>query len=101
MDRIATAVLLMAVITYLPRVTPMILVKGRLKSRFLRSFLYYVPYAALGAMTFPAILHSTGSVGSAVVGMVIALVLAYLERGLLEVAIGAIAVVYLVKCLMR
>ncbi|NLU42713.1 MAG: AzlD domain-containing protein, partial [Firmicutes bacterium] len=54
MDRIAAAVILMAIITYLPRVAPMILVKGRLKSRFLQSFLYYVPYAALGAMTFPA-----------------------------------------------
>jgi branched-subunit amino acid transport protein len=100
MDRIAAAVILMAIITYLPRVAPMILVKGRLKSRFLQSFLYYVPYAALGAMTFPAILRSTGNVGSAMVGTIIALVLAYLERGLLEVAIGAIAAVYLVQCLM-
>jgi branched-subunit amino acid transport protein len=99
MDRVAIAVLVMAVITYIPRVTPMILVKKKLKSRFLRSFLYYVPYAALGAMTFPAILYSTGNIWSALAGMIVALVLAFLERGLLEVAIGAIAAVYIVQCL--
>lgn len=95
MSRTAIAVLLMALITYIPRVTPMMLVKGKLKSRFLRSFLYYVPYAALGAMTFPAILYSTGHVGSAVVGMIVALVLALFEKGLLAVAVGAIVAVYL------
>lgn len=99
MSRTAIAVLLMALITYIPRVTPMMLVKGKLKSRFLRSFLYYVPYAALGAMTFPAILYSTGHVGSAVVGMIVALVLALFEKGLLAVAVGAIVAVYLMQCL--
>lgn len=100
MSRVAIAVLVMAIVTYIPRVAPMALVQGRLKSRFLRSFLDHVPYAALGAMTFPAILYSTGNVASAVVGMVIALTMAYLERGLLQVAIGAIIAVYIVQCLM-
>lgn len=99
MDRTAIAVILMAIITYIPRVAPMVLVKNRLKSRFLRSFLYYVPYAALGAMTFPAILYSTGHFGSAAVGLGVALVLAFLEKGLLEVAVGAIVAVYLMQCL--
>ena len=98
MDRVAIAVLVMAVITYIPRVTPMILVKKKLKSRFCARS-YYVPYAALGAMTFPAILYSTGNIWSALAGMIVALVLAFLERGLLEVAIGAIAAVYIVQCL--
>ena len=97
MNKTIIAVLLMAVVTYLPRVAPMVFVKKRLKSRFLRSFLYYAPYAALGAMTFPGILYSTGEVGSALVGMSVALILAFWERGLLEVAVGAIVTVYLMQ----
>lgn len=99
MNNTMIAVLLMAAVTYLPRVAPMILVRKRLKSRFLRSFLYYVPYAALGAMTFPAILYSTEHVGSALAGMSAALILAFLEKGLLEVAVGAIVTVYLTQFL--
>jgi len=99
MNKTLIAVLLMAVITYIPRVTPMVLVRGKLKSRFLRSFLYYVPYAVLGAMTFPTILYSTGHFGSAVVGMIVALVLALFERSLVTVAVSAIVAVYLMQCL--
>ena len=100
MQKMIVAVLLMAVVTYIPRVLPMIFVKERLRSRFLRSFLYYVPYAALGAMTFPAILYSTGDMPSALIGMTVALILAFFEKGLLEVAAGAIATVYLIQLLM-
>ena len=60
------AVLLMAVVTYIPRMLPMVLVKSKIKSNFIKSFLYYVPYAVLGAMIFPEILYSTGSIASAV-----------------------------------
>lgn len=52
----AAAVLVMAVVTYLPRALPLTLLRRPVKSRFLRSFLYYMPFAVLGAMTFPAIL---------------------------------------------
>lgn len=97
MDKTLIAVLLMAVVTYLPRVMPMIFVKKRLKSPFLRSFLYYVPYAALGAMTFPGILYSTGDVRSAIAGMSVALLLSFYEKGLLEVAVGAIVAVYIIQ----
>jgi len=97
MQKTIIAVILMAAVTYIPRVLPMIFVKERLKSRFLRSFLYYVPFAALGAMTFPAILYSTGDMASAVIGMAVALILALFERGLLEVAVGSIVTVYLIQ----
>jgi len=97
LNRIIIAVILMAIVTYIPRVLPMVFVKKRLSSRFLRSFLYYVPYAALGAMTFPGILYSTGNISSALIGMSVALVLSYYEKGLLEVAVGAIIIVYLVQ----
>ncbi|NLY89517.1 MAG: AzlD domain-containing protein [Firmicutes bacterium] len=95
MYRILAAVLLMAIVTYIPRAVPMTFFRKRLTSRFIRSFLYYVPYAALAAMTFPAILYSTGDLASALIGMGVALVLAFYEKGLLIVALGAIAAVFL------
>ena len=55
----ALGVLVMAVVTYIPRVLPLSLMRRRVESRFLQSFLYYMPYAVLGAMTFPAILEAT------------------------------------------
>jgi|SRR5690554_4772820 branched-subunit amino acid transport protein len=100
MYRILTAVLLMALVTYIPRALPMTFFKKRLTSRFIRSFLYYVPYAALGAMTFPAILYSTGDLTSALFGMAVALVLAFYEKGLLIVALSAITAVFLSQILL-
>ncbi|NLJ59543.1 MAG: AzlD domain-containing protein [Firmicutes bacterium] len=97
MQKTIVAVILMAAVTYIPRVLPMIIVKERSKSRLLRSFLYYVPYAALGAMTFPGILYSTGHMTSALIGMTVALILAFFEKGLLEVAVSAIVTVYLIQ----
>ena len=89
------AVLLMAVVTYIPRMLPMVLVKSKIKSNFIKSFLYYVPYAVLGAMIFPGILYSTGSIASAVVGLTVAVFLAFFNKKLLTVALGAILSVYL------
>lgn len=94
MIRILTAVFLMALVTYLPRVLPIAFFRRQLKSNFIRSFLYYVPFAVLGAMIFPGILFSTGHLYSAIPGLAAALVLSYLEQGLMRVALGAIVVVY-------
>lgn len=87
--------LVMAGVTYLIRMLPLAAIRGRVRSVFLQSFLYYVPYAVLGAMTFPAVLGSTGNLWSAVAGTVAALVLGWLEKGLLTVAAAACAVAYL------
>lgn len=73
-------------VTYLVRMLPLVLVRGRIKNRFIRSFLYYIPYAVLSVMTFPAIFYSTGSVVSAAVGTVVALALAFFEKSLIVVA---------------
>ena len=74
----------------------------RLKScRFVKSFLAYVPYAVLSAMTFPEILYSTGNMVSAVFGLLAALLLAYKGKGLLTVAVGAVAVVFVVEQVMQ
>ena len=100
MSRILAAVFLMAVVTYIPRALPMTFIKKRLTSSFIRSFLYYVPYAALAAMTFPAILYSTGDLTSALIGMGVARGLAFYEKGLLIVALGAIAAVFFSQILL-
>lgn len=90
----------MAIVTYIPRVLPIVLVQSKLKSRFLRSFLFYVPFAVLGAMTFPGILYSTQHKLSAFTGMAVALILAYFEKKLMTVAISAIFAVYLLEIML-
>ena len=94
-----TAILIMALVTYLPRVLPITLFRGRIRSRYVRTFLDYTPYAVLGALTFPDIFYSTGNMVSAAVGTAVALVLAYFRRGLVVVALGAILAVYLTQLL--
>jgi len=94
--RIIIAVILMAAVTYIPRAFPIIFLRKKLGSKFLRSFLYYVPYAVLGAMIFPKVVYSTGNIYSAMAGMGVAFILAYLEQGLMKVAIGAILTVYII-----
>lgn len=87
------AVILMACITYLIRMLPITLFRKEIKSQFFQSFLYYVPYAVLASLTFPAIFTSTGDVRTALCGTVVALVLAYFEKGLVVVAVGGILAV--------
>ena len=81
--------LVIAGVTYLVRMLPMVLVKRKITNTFIRSFLYYVPYAVLGVMTVPAIFYSTSYLISAIVGFIVAAVLAYFEKSLLTVAASA------------
>ena len=90
-------VLVMAVVTYLIRMLPLAAFRRRINSRFIRSFLYYVPYAVLSAMTFPAILYATGSLSSACAALAVALALAWMEKSLLTVAIAASAAAFAVQ----
>ena len=78
--------LVMAGVTYLVRMLPLVLVKRKIENRFLLSFLYYMPYAVLSVMTVPAIFYATGSLASATVGFVTALALAYFGKSLVVVA---------------
>lgn len=82
-------IVVMALTTYLIRMLPLVIFKNKIKSNYIQSFLYYVPYAVLGAMTFPAILYSTSNMYSAFCGMIVAIYLAYKEKDLLIVAILA------------
>lgn len=90
-------ILVMAGVTYLIRMLPLLLAKKELTNRFLKSFLYYVPYACLAAMTFPAILFSTASMLSAAIGFAVALIAAYREKSLLTVALLACLAVFITE----
>lgn len=87
------AVLVMAVITYAIRFLPIAVFTKKINSQFVKSFLYYIPFAVLGAMTFPSILYSTGNMYFSLAGTVAAVIPAYFEKGLLKVAVSAVLVV--------
>lgn len=90
-----TSVLLMALVTYLIRVLPIAVFRKELQSNYIKSFLHYVPFAVLGALTFPDIFTSTGNLLTAVCGTVTALWLSYRQKSLVVVALGAILTVYI------
>ena len=92
--------IVMAGVTYLIRVIPFVLINKKIENRFINSFLYYIPYTVLSAMTFPAILYATGSMISAAAGLLTAIFIAYKGKGLLVVAIGACLAVFIVEVLM-
>lgn len=85
----------MALTTYLIRMIPFTFFTKKIESRFIKSFLYYVPYAVLSAMTFPAVFYSTGSTTTAAIGTVVAIVLAYFKLPLIVVAIAASVAAYI------
>jgi branched-subunit amino acid transport protein len=97
MSRLYMYIILMAVVTYLIRALPLTLIRKEIKSRFIKSFLYYVPYATLAAMTFPAIINATDYVISSVIGFAVALVLAFNKRSLLTVAGFSCAAAFIVE----
>ena len=88
---IAIYIDVMAVVTYLVRMIPFTVFRKKIKSQFFRSFLHYIPYAVLSAMTIPAIFYSTGDIVTSVVGTVVAVVLAYFNMPLIVVALAASA----------
>ena len=92
---IAIYIFVMAGVTYLIRMIPFAFFRKKIKSNFFRSFLYYIPYAVLSAMTIPAIFYSTGSVITSVAGTVVAVVLAYLDLPLIVVALAASGTAFL------
>lgn len=93
--------IVMAGATYLIRVIPFILIKKKIENRFINSFLYYIPYTVLAAMTFPAILYATGNMISAIAGLATAIFIAYRGKSLIIVACGACAAVFAVELLLK
>lgn len=92
--------LVMAGVTYLVRLIPILLVKKQIKNQFLLSFLHYVPYAVLSSMTVPACFLATGHIVTGVIGFVAAMLLAYAKRSLITVAAGASVAVLIAELVM-
>ena len=89
--------LIMAGVTYLIRVLPLTLIRKEIKSTFIRSFLYYVPYVTLSVMTFPAIIEATQNPVAAAIAFVVAILLAWFGRSLFQVSVIACVVVFVTE----
>lgn len=98
---IYTYIFAMALTTYLIRMLPLTIFRKPIQSRFLRSFLYYVPYVCLTAMTFPSILSSTQSILSGAAALLVAIALAYKGMSLMVVALSSSAAVLIVEFLLK
>lgn len=90
-------IFLMAFVTYAIRVLPLTLIRKQIKDRFLKSFLYYVPYVTLAVMTFPAIMDATQSPIAGAAALVVGIVAAWLGAGLFPVSVLCCAVVFLLE----
>lgn len=101
MPNYAIYLFVMAGITYLIRMVPLVLVKKKIKNKYILSFLYYIPYAVLSVMTFPAIFYSTSSVISAIVGTIIALTVAFMNKSMVIVAALSSAGVFITELIIR
>ena len=98
---IYTYIFAMALTTYLVRMLPLTLMRKPIRSRFIRSFLHYVPYACLTAMTFPSILTSTSTLLSGIAALVVAVVLAYQKKPLNVVAVASSAAVLITEAVLK
>lgn len=92
--------LILSLSTYLIRTVPFAAVKNKINNTFVRSFLYYIPYTVLAAMTFPAALYATGNITAAALGLAVAMLFAVWEKGLTVVAIVSCLTVFAVDMLM-
>lgn len=93
-------ILLMALITYIIRVTPMVLFRNQIKSPFIRSFLHYIPYCILTAMIVPSIFSSTTMIYSALGGFIVAIILSWFEKSLITVSMCAVLTAYIIESLL-
>lgn len=93
--------LVMAGVTYLVRMIPLVAVREKIKNKFILSFLHYIPYTVLSVMTFPAIFYATDSPITAAVGFAVAVVAALFERSLVQVAALSCAGVLITEIIMN
>lgn len=89
--------LILAGSTYLIRVIPFVAIKNKINNRFIRSFLYYIPYAVLTAMTIPAIFYSTNWWLGAAAGLIVAVIFALKDKSLTTVAVAACIAVFIIE----
>lgn len=91
------AAFIIAAVTYLCRVLPIIIFRKKITNKFVYSFLNYTPFAVLAALIFPGVFTSTSHIISAVAGLCVALVLSYFKRGLMTVALATVGTVFIVE----
>ena len=91
-------ILISALVAFLIRATPLVLIRREIRSRTLRSFLYYVPYVTLAVMTFPAIVEATESPLAGLLALVAGAALAWFGGSLFQVAVACCLVVFLGSC---
>jgi branched-subunit amino acid transport protein len=91
----------MALVSYLIRTLPLTFIRKQIKSQFIRSFLYYVPYVTLAVMTFPAIINATQSVYSGLLALVIGIIIAWLKADLLLVSVSSCFVVLIAELFIK
>ena len=101
MHNIWIYILISAAVTYLIRVTPLVLIRREIKNRTVRSFLYYVPYVTLAVMTFPAIIEATQTPISGVIALLVAIGLAWLGKGLFPVAVLSSVTVFIIELFVK
>ncbi len=92
-------ILIMAAVSFIIRVTPLTLIRQQINNRFIRSFLYYVPYVTLSVMTFPAIVNATQTPVSGAAALAVGAVAAWLGAGLFKVSVACCAVVFIAEIL--
>lgn len=97
MNNIYIYIFVMAIVTYFIRVIPLTLIRKEIKSNFIKSFLYYVPFVTLSVIIFPSILYSTKSIVSAATAFIVALILAYKKTAMMTVAVISCSIVLLVE----
>ena len=92
-----TSLCIMIATVYMVRLLPFMLLRGPINNRFIKSFLYYVPYVTLSVMTFPAIIYATGSIVSGIIALAVAVIVAWIRGDLFTVAISACAAVFVAE----
>jgi branched-subunit amino acid transport protein len=95
------ALLVTAGVTYLIRALPLVFVRKRIKNRFIRSFLYYVPYVVLSALSFPAVFYATENMISGVLAALACGILAYKRRSLIVCMLGSVVTVIVVEAIIK
>lgn len=84
-------------ISYLMRMIPLVFCKGKIKNKFLNSFLYYIPFAVMASIIIPEVFSSTSSLASAISGVVVAVILGLLGQNMLVIALASTAVVFVIE----
>lgn len=88
------SIFVMFIVTYIPRAFPLAFMHKEIHNRFIKSFLFYVPYAVLTALTFPTVFYCTGNIYTGIIGTAVALGLAFFNQKLFVVALGAVLAVF-------